>query len=59
MVLLMSLKLFVINMCNNINMVVTGQSDKEKEFLNKIMEKNLNRQRLPRGIFVEDKQMNC
>ena len=45
-------------MCNNINMVVTGQSDKEKEFLNKIMEKNLNRQRLPRGIFVEDKQMN-
>lgn len=58
MVLLMSLKLFVINMCNNINMVVTGQSDKEKEFLNKIMEKNLNRQRLPRGIFVEDKQMN-
>ena len=36
-----------------INMDVTGQSEKEKQFLEDIMEKNLNRQRLPRGIFVD------
>ena len=40
-----------------INMDVTGQSEKEKQFLEDIMEKNLNRQRLPRGIFV-DKNMD-
>ena len=36
-----------------INMDVTGQSEKEKQFLEDIKEKNLNRQRLPRGIFVD------
>lgn len=50
-------------MCSNdmkesVNMTVTGQSEKEKKFLIDIQEKNLNRQRLPRGIFVNDKHMN-
>ena len=29
--------------------MLEGQSQKEKEFLEKIKEKNLNRERLPRG----------
>ena len=40
------------NMCNNSiekPVTVTGQSDKEKEFLKEIQEKNLSRVRLPRG----------
>ncbi len=34
-------------------MKITGQSQKEKQFTDKLVEKNRNRERLPRGVFVE------
>ena len=33
--------------------IVTGQSQAEKEYLEKIQRKNAERERLPRGVFIK------
>ena len=37
-------------------MLITGQSEKEKQYHKKISEKNQKRERLPRGIYQEKRR---
>ena len=39
-----------------IDLLITGQSEKEKQYHKKISEKNQKRERLPRGIYQEKRR---